>query len=155
MLEDVMSIVFWVKLVIQFWITAYLWIHCECCWWFCWHWSAYIKLLPQCIFGGPKWEKCPTETAPKCNAFQLSEQTGKGHWAGQSNRCLLPCSDLRVILICSLCEEDVLMDWRCCLREWKKRKKEGEKNRPNEHERWRKKQMWWWRWLPVCFPDSA
>lgn len=85
-----------------------------------------------CISGGPKLENCPTDMKPalKLPALQLTEQTGKGQSAGQSNRCLLHHSDLRVIDFFSLWREGV--DGLKVLPkgvEKKGKKEEGEKGR--------------------------
>lgn len=56
-------------------------------------------LTRVCISRGPKLEKCREDTkrALKPAALRPTEQAGKGQSAGQSNRCLLQHSDLRVI----------------------------------------------------------
>lgn len=98
------------------------------------------------ISGGPKLENCPTDMKPalKLPALQLTEQTGKGQSAGQSNRCLLHHSDLRVIDFFSLWREGVdglkVLPKGVEKKGRKGERKKGKREGAKECERWRGKQ---------------
>lgn len=101
-------------------------------WWSCWqiqHWSECecVHLWRSKIREMSNWHENSTKTS-----CPPAYWTDRERAVGGAERSIPPPPLRPESYRSPLSEEEVLMDWRCCLREWKKREKEGkgEKERP-------------------------
>lgn len=91
-------------------------------------------MFPRSISGGPKLDKCPSDikNRPKtsCPPALLNRQRKGSRQDGAIDAS--STTQTWALSIPSLREEEVLMEWRCCLREWKRSEEEEkeEKERP-------------------------